>query len=411
MATVPEEMLSVTDSMRCRGMRDMLPLDMERFRRVEAAFRDVCLGWGYGEIRTPTIERLHLFTAAGTLSPQMLGRVYSFLDWDGWSGERVVLRPDSTIPAVRLYTEHMPNTTARLFYVQNVLRFAHGDESREDWQCGAELIGDTFPQGDVELVLMAVEVLERLGLDYDVAVSHPGVLRAVFSAAGLDAARQLELYDRVLEGDVGALEEVEAGLPSSSLSLVNLLSVEGQGRAYIANLRSALTPVVPGAETPLSQLSAVSDTLTTLGVAHRISPVLVRDFEYYTGTVFHIYSAGVKVGGGGRYDNLVPLAGGPQAPASGFALEIDAISRLLPGALAQTPDAIAIRSASQEPTALAAAFALAQALRRVGRRVEVVAAQEAAPVRAVLASAEGYEFTEQRWDTVEAAVRALAGTP
>ncbi|HET8944012.1 MAG TPA: ATP phosphoribosyltransferase regulatory subunit, partial [Dehalococcoidia bacterium] len=86
-------------------MRDWLPDDMARFRKIEQAFRDVCLGWGYEEVRTPTIEHLHLFTSAGTLSPQMLGRVYSFLDWDGWTGERVVLRPDSTIPVARLYAE------------------------------------------------------------------------------------------------------------------------------------------------------------------------------------------------------------------------------------------------------------------------------------------------------------------
>ena len=92
-------------------MRDMLPADMDRFRRIETAFRDVCLGWGYEEVRTPTIEHLYLFTQAGTLSPQMLDRVYSFLDYDGWTGERVVLRPDSTIPAVRLFAEHMADRT------------------------------------------------------------------------------------------------------------------------------------------------------------------------------------------------------------------------------------------------------------------------------------------------------------
>src|SRR3990172_7112679 len=106
----------MTDSMRCQGMRDMLPADMERFRRIEAAFRAACLGWGYGGVRTPTIEPLPLFPSAGTLSPQMLERVYSFLDWDGWSGERVVLRPDSTIPSARLYIEYISGGgVAKLF--------------------------------------------------------------------------------------------------------------------------------------------------------------------------------------------------------------------------------------------------------------------------------------------------------
>src|SRR5881409_162500 len=173
------------DSMRPPGMRDMLPADMERFRLIESAFRNACLGWGYGEVRTPTIERLHLFTAAGMLSPQMLGRVYSFLDWDGWSGERVVLRPDSTIPVARLYVENLSSAAIqRLFYVQNVLRFAEGDASREDWQCGVELIGDAQPLGDVELIQIAGEVLAALGVDASLKLSDPGILRAILDAAG-----------------------------------------------------------------------------------------------------------------------------------------------------------------------------------------------------------------------------------
>src|SRR5205814_3207686 len=133
-----------TESLRCRGMRDLLPADMLRFRYIERAFREEMLAWGYDEIRTPTIERLHLFTSAGTLSPQLLDRVYSFLDWDGWSGERVVLRPDATIPVARLYRESLERDTAKLAYVTNIFRFSQDDEPREVWQCGAELIGDTW---------------------------------------------------------------------------------------------------------------------------------------------------------------------------------------------------------------------------------------------------------------------------
>ena len=94
-------MTNVVSSQLARGMRDLPPEEMARVRQVEDAFAATCRSWGYREIRTPVIEHLHLFTSAGTLSPQTLDRVYSFLDWDGWSGERVVLRPDSTIPALR----------------------------------------------------------------------------------------------------------------------------------------------------------------------------------------------------------------------------------------------------------------------------------------------------------------------
>src|SRR5919199_1586827 len=134
-------------------MRDLLPHDMARFRRIERAFRDELLSWGYEEIRTPTIEHLHLFTSAGTLSPQLLGRVYSFLDWDGWTGERVVLRPDATIPVARLFREKLRKAPTKLAYVTNIFRFAQANEPREVWQCGAELIGESWPHGDLEQIV------------------------------------------------------------------------------------------------------------------------------------------------------------------------------------------------------------------------------------------------------------------
>src|SRR3970040_2718048 len=103
MRHIPPGDSPMDQTLRCAGMRDILPDEMRRFRRVEEAFRTACLGWGYDEVRTPVLAHLHLFTTAGTLSPQMLGRVYSFLHWDGWRGERVVLRAGSTSPAGRLY--------------------------------------------------------------------------------------------------------------------------------------------------------------------------------------------------------------------------------------------------------------------------------------------------------------------
>jgi len=133
---------------------------MAQLRYVEEAFRSCCLKWGYKEIRTPALEYLYLFTSAGTLTPGMLSKVYSFLDWDGWSGERVVLRPEGTIPAARLYIENLSRDhPAKLFYIENVFSFEEaGEESRERWQCGAELIGSSNPAADVELIMLASEI-------------------------------------------------------------------------------------------------------------------------------------------------------------------------------------------------------------------------------------------------------------
>ena len=118
-------------------MRDLLPEQMRAFRHVEDAFRQVARQWGYEEIRTPTVESYSLFTSAGALSPEMLAGAYTFLDWDGWSGERVMLRYDSTIPVVRAAVDAGVELPARLLYVQSVFRGAEG----EDWQCGLEYLG------------------------------------------------------------------------------------------------------------------------------------------------------------------------------------------------------------------------------------------------------------------------------
>jgi len=399
-------------TLRCAGMRDILPDEMRRFRRVEEAFRTACLGWGYDEVRTPVLEHLHLFTTAGTLSPQMLGRVYSFLDWDGWSGERVVLRPDSTIPAARLYTESLDGgRVAKLFYVQNVFRFAEGDESREDWQCGVELIGESQPHGDIELVLLAREVLGRLGLEADVRLSHPGLVRAVLARAELDPSQQLALYDRILDGDDSALAELQGRLPEVGASLEMLLGIEGEGRAYLGNLRSAFLKAIPQMEAPLDELEIVAGALEKLGGRILISAAMVRNFEYYTGPAFQLEVLGRRVGGGGRYDALVSLIGDRPAPASGFALE----AGLLAGLLAdgepprRLPATVIARAA--DGASLASAFRLAAALRERGLAVQVAGSPPDGGAR-VEVSGEVFAVTAvagkaRKVDSVEAVVEAL----
>jgi len=392
------------DSMRCRGMRDLLPADMERFRQVETAFRTACLGWGYREVRTPTIEHLHLFTAAGTLSPQMLDRVYSFLDWDGWSGERVVLRPDSTIPVARLYVEKLSELKiVKLFYVQSVLRFAEGDDSREDWQCGVELIGDSYPLGDVELILLSCEVLERLGLTPEIKISDPGILGAVFSHAGLEPAERLTLYDSVLDGDLSPLAKLRERLPEVAAGASDLLAMEGDGSPFLSNLKSALLPVIPEVAPVIDQLVTITDVLSDMGLRPKVAPVLVRDFEYYTGPVFHLFVEGSKVAGGGRYDALISQVGHESVPASGFAVEMEALWPLLPKQEPPIDGAARIRSDQRNGGDLTAAFSLARALREAGVTVTLTPETAGESGTEITASSDGYSLR-----TGKAAPRRLA---
>lgn len=317
---------------RCKGTRDLMPQDMARFRQVDGVFRDCCLGWGYQEIRTPTLEYLHLFTSAGTLTPDMLGRVYSFLDWDGWSGERVVLRPDGTIPAARLYVENFQNLPiARMFYVENMFAFeSSGRESRERWQCGAELIGGNKPEGDVELISLALEAISKLGIEpVEVRLAHAGLIRTFLNGLGLSGEQQAGVLDRVFAGSREGAGDIKLKTPELEKQLQLLFGLRGSSPSFVENLRGVFLPSFPAVGPSLDEMARIADLLTDLGCSYQIDFTSGRGFEYYTGIVFGFYSSGKRLGGGGRYDELIPLVGGRSVSASGFALYIDELMNLL----------------------------------------------------------------------------------
>lgn len=319
----------VADPWRSSGMRELDPEAMRRFRAVERRFLEVTSERGFEEIRTPTIEPLHLYTTAGALSPQALDRAYSFVDWDGWSGERVVLRPDATVPAARWFG-NSSRSEARVSYVEPVYRFEPGDADRELWQCGVELFGPGAAEGDPELLRMALELLTALGLeDLRVDLAHAGLIRAVLASAGLDFAEQLSSYDRMLEGDQSLIEELTAAQPDGAAALRLLADVDGDSTGYVANLRTTMLPVVPAAEQALAELEGIATALDAAGAMYRILPGTASNFEYYSGVTFRVTANGNECISGGRYDGLTESVGGSSVPASGFAASLSQLAEVV----------------------------------------------------------------------------------
>ncbi|HAZ32137.1 MAG TPA: ATP phosphoribosyltransferase regulatory subunit [Dehalococcoidia bacterium] len=317
---------------RCKGAQDLLPQNMSRFRRIDEVFRSCCLAWGYGEIRTPTLEYLQLFTAAGTLSPSMLGRVYSFLDWDGWSGERVVLRPEGTIPSARLYVENLSNMpVARLCYVENMFSFeGSGQESRERWQCGVELIGGTELEGDCELIMLALEILQKLDVRLvNVRLSHVGLLKALLRELDIGDKEQAQMLGEMLAGDTGALSRIRGQSPEVERFLQLLLGLQGKSPGFLANLKSVLPEKFSAIKPCIDDLAQVAELLDSIGQSYEIDFASGEGFEYYTGMVFRFYGSQQLLGKGGRYDELIPLVGGDNVPASGFALYTDRLMSVI----------------------------------------------------------------------------------
>ncbi len=316
---------------RCRGFKDFVPQDMERFRLIENIFRDICFQWGYNEIRTPTLEYLYLFTSAGTLTPGKLRRVYSFLDWDGWSGERVVLKPDGTIPVARYYIDNPKRGFSRLFYVTNVFMFEEtGREPRERWQCGAELIGENSVIADGELVMLALDVLNKLGFNnVEVTLSHAGLIRAFLDEMELDTQEYGRLFDRMLDGELKTLAEIKPVKPEMIKILSLLLQMKGKSPGLLKNIRVISEKTLPGLIPTLDNFIKVIDLLETTECNYKIDLSSGKGFEYYTGVIFHFSIGKEVVGGGGRYDQLIPQMGGGDVPAAGFALYMDDLSKII----------------------------------------------------------------------------------
>lgn len=342
---------------RARGMRDLLPDRMRAFRRVEDAFREAARRWGYEELRTPTVESYSLFTAAGALTPEMLAGVYSFLDWDGWSGERVVLRYDSTIPVARAAAEAGIPLPARLAYVQSVFRGAEGEE----WQCGLEYLGAPAVAGDLEAVAVAATVFGALALPVELRLTHAGVARAAIDAAGIDdaLARRALLDDVAGEGLVAAVRAGFAGEPRALAFLDAALDGSG-GPPFADNLIALARAGLPDAVAPLKELREVAAALLEVGHAVVVDLALPLDFEYYSGVTWEMRGADEAWARGGRYR----LAGeGAPVSSCGFAIDVDRLAAHL-GDAPRRGAAVAV--AAERGAGLADALRLADALHRHG---------------------------------------------
>jgi histidyl-tRNA synthetase len=357
---------------KCKGFRDLPPREMQKFRLIEDIFRDTCMRWGYQEVRTPALEYLYLFTSVGTLTPGMLRRVYSFLDWDGWSGERVVLKPDGTIPVARFYIENLKKGPARFFYVTNVFIFEEtGKKSREKWQCGVELIGENSVIADGEMITLALDALHKLGLmDVKVILSHAGLIRALLEEMELPSKEKGRIFDQILDGDLETLAYTKPDKPELVQMLSLLLKLKGKSPGLLKNIKVISGNKLPSFKPGLDNFIGVVELLEELDCDYRIDLASGKGFEYYTGIIFHLSIGKEIIGGGGRYDELIPLMGGRDMPAAGFALYVDNLMRIVKEEDTEEPVTKMV-SVSITHEMAKEGFEIADILRKAGMTVEL----------------------------------------
>ena len=345
-------------------------------RAVEAAAMAVFDGWGYEEIATPAVDYYALFERG--MGRGEASRAFRFTDTDG---RLLALRPDVTSSVARAAATLFAAAPRplRFCYAESVYRQrppSHAEWKREGRQVGCELIGAGGAGADLEVLAVAAEVLERLGLRsrFCLTVNHVGVFNGLAEQLGLDAETREQTRRFVDARDAEGLAELlaaRAGKGDDAARAARLALLSGKREA----LTAARGLVTNGrAEAALDALEKVWETVEALGLADAVEVDLgdVSGLDYYTGLIFKVYleGAGTRVGGGGRYDELTANFGGRE-PAVGFMLDLDAIADVLAADDPAAEETAVATPAVVECESLSESLREAKRRRAAGQRVSL----------------------------------------
>jgi histidyl-tRNA synthetase len=297
-------------------MRDILPPESGRWRRLEATFADVVEPAGYGRVVTPLLEDLGVFTRIGDATDVVTKEMYDFVDK---GDRRVALRPEVTASVCRAFAEHRPSVPWKVWYSGSNFRYEKPQRGRyrQFEQVGVEVLGADDAHLDVEVIALAWEFYARLGLRQ---------VRLLVNSLGEpeDRARYVAaLHDHFVAAGDRLSEQSRATLTRNPLRVLDSKREPDQPLIDSAPRIGAFLGAAAAAH-----FDVVLAGLEALGIPFTVEPKLVRGLDYYRRTIFEFQGATLDsaqnaLGGGGRYDGLVEALGGPPTPGVGFALGVD----------------------------------------------------------------------------------------
>lgn len=369
------------------GTRDFYPRDMLVRRYITDAWRRVSLRHGFDEIDGPTFESADLYkvkSGEGILNemfgvfsgkaqsarteprpsePRSSEPRPSGSGSDAFSSEEPLphgrgsvdprnppyaLRPEFTPTLARMYAARAKQLSqpTKWFTVNNFFRAERPQRGRlrEFWQWNADVIGGSLPEGDCDIISVSVASLQELGLlpdDIQVRIGNRHILRKLMTHFAMNAERVDELLrvlDRRFDAE-GSMRELatKAGFALDEWDRIwwavkESYEVMPDG-AHLARLFAGrIRADVLQSREILEELLSLGPPLTAAGLKEwaRLDLALARGLAYYTGTVFEVIAEGERaVAGGGRYDNLIELFGGPPTPACGFGMGDAVLGNLL----------------------------------------------------------------------------------
>lgn len=390
-----------------RGFSDKLGDAASAEERIVTAVGRVFEQWGFDRLETPALE----FTEAlGKFLPD-LDRpnegVFSFQDDERW----VSLRYDLTAPLARFAAEER-QSLPRPFRRWQAGRVWRNEKPgpgrfREFWQCDADTVGSDDPAADAEMVAMACEAFEAVGLpreDFVLKVNSRRLLNGVLERVGLASAgaegqrltvmRAIDKLDRVGANGVAALlgkgRRDESGdftkgaelEPNAVETVLAFVTIASQSRGTVIEALERLVGDSEEGRAGVKELTRIDAVLSALGVGDaraQFDPSIVRGLEYYTGAVFEAQLMAVggggalgSIGGGGRYDDLIARFTGERVPATGFSIGVSRLvaaqARLGADEQESAPGPVVVLALDGER--IGDYFAMADELRRAGIRAE-----------------------------------------
>jgi len=314
------------------GACDLLFKECEARRAVEKSMVDIFKSRGFSEAATPSLEFYDVFSGNSSIMDDEM--MYKLIDA---RGRILVLRPDNTTPMARIASTKLKGflPPLRLCYNQNVFRISQYMSGRYDElaQCGIELIGVRGEKADIEVILTAISALKSvLGSDFRFEIGHVGFYKYIIDELpfGDDVKERIRsLIASKSYASLNTMLEPYARDNAACLALTELPRLFG-GREVLDRAFS-VAPNEASKQT-VKYLQTLYNTLCDMGFESNImlDLGLVQQIEYYTDVVFkgYMHGTGEPVLSGGRYDGLFARFGA-DIPATGFAVNADAIARAI----------------------------------------------------------------------------------
>jgi ATP phosphoribosyltransferase regulatory subunit len=386
------------------GGKDVLAVEAQELRAVEAALRERFVRYGYREVMTPVLEFAEVVDRA-----QEGGLREAFRLFDD-HGRVLVLRPDLTIPVARLVATRMADHPGpvRAFYLARAFRPPPPGRPRasEQRQAGVELVGANGPGADAEAIALLADSLSATGLEgLQIGVADVSLTAAVLDAVVPDPEARAALRAALAARNVAGWRRLARGAGAGERAGLLERLPTLRGGPEVLDEVVASVPEAAGACEGMARMLSIVGAHGAAG-AVVIDLGVMRDWPYYSGIVCEAYAPGVgePVAMGGRYDGLAGRFGRAR-PAVGFAIALDALHRaLMASGAPPTPPregVVLVGGLDEDPAGAAAA-------RRAGVAVVALAASDDDRAEA-LAQADGWRFVARRGDDGYAVLDRVTG--